>query len=494
MKKLVISLMFAVAVLAPFAAGARNVSLEEAREAAAYYMECNTMEYGVKPADLVLLHQLDNKELGIPSAYVFNVSDWGWIVISASTAIDAVIGFGDEGSLDEWEELPPAMRWWVETCADAVADVQNHDAVDKFDDMPVWTDLFNRTLTTNVKDGDPKVILMNSKWSQGENRNPTYNKFCPYDSTSRKYTFTGCVATALSQIIRYYGFPIAGTGGRVNYSTHSDHYQVKLKFDTLRFDYSLMPVRLNSMSSTAMVNQVATLCFAAGVSVRMDYGIDGSGAYSPDVPLSMNNYFKYTIGTLTYRSGTSTNNFLAMLRNELLLRRPTYMGGASSTGGGADAAGHAWVCCGYRTDDEDQYYMNWGWGSNTADGFFNLRMNNNMTPPGYGYNFNINQEHITGMVPPHADSTSIDFLTAIDPVESHSVLAPAYPNPAFMTVTLPYSTTTAADLQVFSIDGKLVGTRRLMPGSGEVTFNVADMPAGIYIYRLGESSGKFIVR
>ena len=98
MKKLVLSLMFAAAVLAPFAAGARNVGMEEAREAAAYYMDCNTQEYGIKVADLVLVHQIDNAELGVPSAYVFNVSDWGWIIMAGSTAISPVIGYGDEGN------------------------------------------------------------------------------------------------------------------------------------------------------------------------------------------------------------------------------------------------------------------------------------------------------------------------------------------------------------------------------------------------------------
>ncbi len=485
--------MFAVALLAPFAAGARNVGLEEAREAAAYYMDRNTLEYGVKTADLSLIHQIDNPELGVPAAYVFNVSDWGWIIMTGSTAISPVIGFGDEGNLDAWEELPPAMRDWVETYAAAVADVQNQDVEGKFDEMAAWTDLFNRTLMTNAKDSDPRVILMNLKWSQGENRNPTYNKRCPYDSASNKYTFTGCVATAMSQILRYYAFPVAASGGRVTYVSNQ-RYQIKLRFDSLRFNYAQMPVRLTSLSSTNQVNEVARLCFAAGVSVRMNYGIDGSGAHSEDVPVAMANNFKYTMGVQLRRSMTSTDNFLQTLRNDLLMHRPVYMSGASSSGGGADAAGHAWVACGYRTDDGDQYYMNWGWGSNQADGWFDFRANTSIRPGGTGYNFNVGQDIITNMVPPHADSSEVDFLTAIDLVESNTTLAPAYPNPAWGTVTLPYSTTTAGDMHIFSIDGKLVGTRRLQPGSGEVTLDVANMPAGIYIYRLGGQSGKFIVR
>lgn len=492
MKKLVSLLAIIAAIAMPLSAGARNVSEQEAREAAAYYMNCNTLVDGVKPADLVLIHQFDNAELGIPSAFVYNISDWGWIIMSASTAIDPVIGYGDEGNLEAWEELPEAMRLWVSAFADAVADVQVQDVEGKFDDLTEWVDITNRTLTTNAKDGDPRVILMRTKWSQGETRNPSYNKRCPYDSTTRQYSVVGCVATATSQIMCYYGFPKAATGGRVIYNSNGK-YPIQLRFDSLRFDYSQMPVRLTSNSSTNMVNQVARLCYAAGVSVRMSYDPDGSGAHSEDVPGAMLNYFKYTRGTLTNRREVTTNQFLDKLRADLVLRRPVYMSGASSTGGGADAAGHAWVCCGYRTDDSNQYYMNWGWGG-SGDGFFNLRANTSIVPSGTSYNFNVGQAIITGMVPPHADSSDVDFLTAIDLPGATATLPAAYPNPATLSVTLPYITPVAADMQIFSIDGKLVGTRRVQPGEGSIELNVATMPAGIYIYRLAGRSGKFIVR
>lgn len=485
-------MLFVAMLVAPFAAGARNVSVEEAREAAAYYMERNSMN-DVKPAELTLIHQIDNEDLSVPAAYVFNVSDWGWIIMAASTVIDPVVGFNDEGNLAPWEQLPENMRWWVEGYASVISELQVLDVDGKYDDMAEWTALFDRTLNANAKDGSPRIKLMNETWGQGSNRNPTYNKFCPYDSDANKYTYTGCVATAIAQIMHYYAFPIAATGGVMNYRTETSHYPVSLWFDTLRFDYTKMPNKLYPSTPVESINQVALLSFAAGVAVRMDYGIDGSGTSSASALMGMGAYFKYETGTLLRRSNTSTDNFLTTMRNDLLLRRPVYMAGSSSTGGGADAAGHAWVCCGYRTDNQNQYYLNWGW-EGGGDGYFNLRENTQVTPSGYGYNFNVGQEHITGMVPPHADSTSIDFLTAIETVEGNTVLNPAYPNPAMQTVYLPYSTTMAADMQVFSLDGKMVATRRIQPGSGEVTLNVANMPAGIYIYRLGGSAGKFIVR
>ncbi len=183
------------------------------------------------------------------------------------------------------------------------------------------------------------------------------------------------------------------------------------------------------------------------------------------------------------------------MRNDLLLRRPVYMSGASSTGGGADAAGHAWVCCGYRTDNNKMYYMNWGWNGG-GDAFFNVYDNTStsMYISGYGYTFNLGQAIITGIIPPDPDSSAVDFMTPIRLVEDNTVLAPAYPNPAVFSVTLPYSVSSVAEMQIMSVDGKLVATRRLQPGSGQVTLDVSGMPAGIYIYRVGGQSGKFIVR
>ena len=490
MKKLATSILLLAAVLAPVDADARNVSMQEAREAAAFYMQQNAMHGDVKASDLRLVYQFDNENLGMAESYVFNVSDWGWIIMTGSTAAEPVIGYSDNGTIDQWDLMPDNMRWWVEGFSQMVGEIQDDDQTGKFDDMAEWTNLLNRVPKASPKD-DPRVILLDSFWEQGENRGATYNLRCPYDSTVNKYTYVGCVATALSQIIRYYGFPLQATGGRKSYSTRTSRYRVKLDFDTLHFDYSLMPVRLNSSSSQAQIDEVARLCFAVGVSVQMDYGVDGSGAFSDKVPTSMSSYFKYETGTMTERDLTTTNNFLNILRNDLMLRRPVYMGGASQGGSGRDAAGHAWVCCGYRTDNEDMYYMNWGWGR-AGDGFFNLRQND-MNPSGFSYNFKLRQEHITGIIPPHADSTTVNFL-AIESAEGTTVLEAAYPNPAFQSVAIPYSTTTAGEMQIFGIDGKLVATRRLQAGSGRVELSVAGMPAGIYVYRLGGQSGKFIVR
>ena len=75
-----------------------------------------------------------------------------------------------------------------------------------------------------------------------------------------------------------------------------------------------------------------------------------------------------------------------------------------------------------------------------------------------------------------------------------AVLGMPYPNPAILSVALPYSTREAVELQVYNVSGCLVESRRIQAGDGEVVLRVDALPAGMYIYRMGNAHGKFMVR
>ena len=170
-----------------------------------------------------------------------------------------------------------------------------------------------------------------------------------------------------------------------------------------------------------------------------------------------------------------------------------YMTGASSTGDDAHAAGHAWVCDGYQTENENYYHMNWGWGS-TGNGWYNVG-DNNMPIAGMGYNFTLYQAYIANMLPPD-DTLKARFGedVAIAPVENTTTLGMAYPNPSHTSISIPYAIRQSAELQVYSVDGRVVTTMQLQAGEGQATLNVSKMPAGIYIYRMGSQYGKFVVK
>jgi len=497
MKKLVTSILLGAMVFAAVNVQARNVSEQEARQAAAYYLNYNT-ELSVKAADLVLVHQIDNMQLGVAESYLYNVGNQGWIIMSGSTAIEPVVAYSEEGLLPEnYSELPSNMRWWVDNYSDMIGEVQVADIDQKFDDMQDWTDLINQTLDENAPKGS-SIILVRTSWDQGSNDYPTYNLYCP--QVNGAYCYTGCVATAMAQIIRYWECPKQGVGRR-SYNWRNNG-QLSMRFDTVFFDYDLMPSRLTdaygnvvSGVTQAEIEEVAKLSYACGISVSMDYDPEGSGALSQKVVSAMGAYFRYTYGEQIYRNGTNDTSFIGRMRRDMIRKYPVYMSGGSSTGTDAHAAGHAWIASGYKidtvnTNNEKMYYMNWGW-AGSGNGWYNL-VNNNMAISGMGYNFNTGQAIIAGVHPLSPDSTSVDFLD-IPAFEDCTELYKPYPNPANLTVSLPYSINSASEMVIYGIDGNVVATRRLQAGEGSVVMNVSDMPAGIYIYRVGGKSGKFVV-
>lgn len=493
MKKVISTLLVAAMVFCSTNAKADNVNLQEAKTAAAYFMANYKGVDRLTDKEVVLVHQIDNEKLGIPAAYFFNIGSNGWIILAGTTVIDPIIGYSEEGTL-VMENLPANMMWWVNGYADMVSEVQELDAENDYPDHERWVS-FKENKDMYSSKGDVQHKLMAEVWGQGDDNRPTYNKLCPQNSQGR-YAVTGCVATALAQIIHYYRSPQQPTGIASYWlrsqtdDTTMPNVRLRVDFDTIApFNFLLMPnVPVDSWGrqqcTDAEMYEVARLSYYVGLSVKMAYSPDGSGALSQDVPNSMKKYFKYTESTLRYRNGNTDWTYVNAIRSELLNGNPLYMSGASSTGSGGDAAGHAWVCSGYKEQDTSQYYMNWGWDGG-GNGFFNLGANR-MPISGYGYNFNVRQAVILNMHPTAAPQGIADV--------DHTLLESPYPNPAVQTVTLPFYTENASNLMVYSIDGKLVTTCRVQAGYGEATVDVNNLPAGVYIYRLNSQSGKFIVQ
>lgn len=494
MKKVISSLLVMSMVLCASVAKADNITVGQAKAIGSYYMAYQTGIEKIGPEQLTLVYQFENLDLNIPSAYVFNVNGCGWIIIAGSTVVDPVIAFSEEGSID-MNNIPDNLRWWLTSYADVIAETQRLDAENDYPDSEEYITLVNQKLDNGTK--EEKIVLMASSWDQGSNYNPTYNLYCP--QVNGRYCVTGCVATALAQMCRYYRYPV-NPESTSSYSWNADGtqagVQLRIEYDTVQFDYSLMPARLtnangNITATMAEIREVAKLNYCIGVGVYMDYHPDGSGALMNDAINGMKKRFKYQRGTMRQRSGTIDTAYVNTLRRNMMNHDVIIMRGVSSTGSGGDAAGHAWVACGYMKVDTTKYYMNWGWGG-TGNGWYNLATNN-MSISSMGYNFNVSQGCVFGMLPPEDSNIYHPHDVAICDVDN-TILGTAYPNPAALSVSLPYTTETVADMQVFGIDGKLVATRRVQPGTGEVSVRVDALPKGVYIYRLNSQSGKFIVR
>ena len=209
-----------------------------------------------------------------------------------------------------------------------------------------------------------------------------YNDDCPGGSV------TGCVATAMSQIMRYWSYPAHGTGSS-SYSAGS--------YGTLTANYN-HPYRWSNIplsSPSSADTDLARLLSDAGISVDMSYSPSGSGAWviTSDNPICAQNsyvqYFNYSSAIIDGENAFSdANAWQDTLENELDHSRPIQYVGTDPSAGG-----HTWVCDGYNSSS--QFHMNWGW-SAVDDGWFAL---NNLSPGG-SYNFSQNIEALMGIMPP----------------------------------------------------------------------------------------------
>ena len=322
-----------------------------------------------------------------PLYYIFNInSNDGFVIVSAEDNVLPVIGYSNEGSYTG-ENLPPDLKWWMENYAKQIIyAIENNLQADETIKTK-WNNLISGTkLQSNAK-SSTVAPLIQTTWDQS----PHVNALCPGGSV------TGCVATAMAQIMKYWNFPPNGISSHsYNESTYGN---LSVDFGATTYDWNAMP-----SADSGPCPSVATLMFSCGVSVDMTYSPTGSGAYvissqSPVVncaEYAFKTYFGYdptTLQGLQYSNFTQTA-FISMLKNELDNSRPLQYAGYDNSGG------HTWVCDGY--DINDFFHMNWGWG-----GSYNSYFDINVMNPG-SYAFTNNQQVIIG-IQPEAYAPIADF-------------------------------------------------------------------------------------
>lgn len=176
---------------------------------------------------------------------------------------------------------------------------------------------------------------------------------------------TGCVATAMAQVMRYWKYPATGQGSHsyICEPNGGQSFTESMDFSTITFDWdNMLPVYTSGNYNDTQADAVAQLMHACGVSVDMTYTPVESGAQSSWVGNALRNYFKYD-SSLSYavRGLFSNAEWEQFIYNELAASRPVQVNGRGSGGG------HAFVCDGYQGDH--YFHFNWGWGG-SSDGYF----------------------------------------------------------------------------------------------------------------------------
>lgn len=365
MKKILsLSLFFVFSI---FMINAHPVDTLTARQAAANFLAQHGQMRSV--GSMQLAYQLDDVQQ-TPCVYVFNSEGGGFVVMAADNSVLPVLGYSTEGHFDA-EDIPSNMAAWLATYRDAVSDIAAGANERAYPTMEgAWQQLLDAEPVATSRE---VVVgpLLSTTWSQS----PYYNNLCP--GTGSNKAVTGCVATAMGQIMRYWQWPLQGHGHHsyvANYAQYgyADYGTQYADFGSATYNYNAMPNALTSNSSSIQVGQIAQLLYHCGVSVNMMYGPNASGANSENVPAAMQNYFGYKSSTFQYKNGESA--WVNGLKAQLNADRPVYYSGSGDDGG------HAFVCDGY--DEDNYFHFNWGW-QGSYNGYFAV---SNLNPGSYEFN------------------------------------------------------------------------------------------------------------
>ena len=321
-----------------------------------------------------------NTQAGNAAVYVFsNPKSEGYVIASADDAAYPLLGYADRGSFSE-EEMPPQMKWWLEEYARQIQYASEHPS------LPGASSIRRAA----GKEWEAIAPQIQTKWDQVA----PFNNQCPLYGTER--TYTGCVATAMAQVMKYWNYPEVGRGS-ISYDSESLGKRLSLNFANRKFEWDkMLDEYVYGEYTEEEASAVAYLMKASGYSVKMDYDYDSSGALAMNIANGLQKYFDYDPNMLyTLRMYYSASEWEELIYDNLKNVGPVLYGGGSLLGGG-----HSFVCDGY--DGNGYFHFNWGW-SGMSDGYYSLDALNPQSlgsGGGAGGGYNFTQDAVLGIQPP----------------------------------------------------------------------------------------------
>ncbi len=281
----------------------------------------------------------------IPYLYVYNFADGGFTIISGDNRLMPVLAYADKGTFKK-DSLPGGLVRWLAATVNTIQNLRASDATQPVAVAQVYSALECpvEPLKSTGAECKPQITyshtvgpLLVTTWGQGCG----YNADCP-PSTDGAYCYhdvTGCVATAMAQVMYYWKYPAT-------------------------FDWSQMAVDYGTPETAKLMDSI-------GKAVGMNWGAAESGAWGKHISPALKGKFQY--GSASFSSYKENSSYQTVMSN-LDAGEPVLLEGYSTkltnflgfTTGYAD--GHEWVCDGYMdtqytTYEVIDFHMNWGWGS-----------------------------------------------------------------------------------------------------------------------------------
>jgi hypothetical protein len=350
--------------------------------------------------------------------YVYNINgNDGFVIVSAEDATKPILGYSTTNHF----ELPAAksnVNFWLTKYATGISNAKAKGVTANPKTLNEWATYLNNNQQLNAKtqsgalSGTPVVApLVKTTWNQS----PYYNALCPGSTgngTNAAASVTGCVATTMAQIMRYWSYPAKGTGSSsYTQNPNPNAYPAQsANYGATTYNWANMPLNVTSANS-----DVATLMYQCGVSVHMNYAPSGSGAQvlQSDAGVggacaqrAYTTYFGYNPTTIMgYKKDNYDDaDWLSIVEADLNIGRPVQYVGYDPAEGG-----HSWVCDGY--DSNDYLHMNWGW-AGSDDGYFQT---DSLLTTNAGFNPSTNQEVLVGIVPMSTNAIDAGIASIASP-------------------------------------------------------------------------------
>lgn len=309
---------------------------------------------------------------GITAYFIINYEKGGFVILAGDKRSEPVLAFSEANKFDlEADYYPAGLVSWLYSTKENIENIRDNKENISPEAERQWN---------NLQKGGADIVSYESIESQSNSRNCTpytiqkgpfiqtsWGQGCNYNSQTPSscsnncgHALTGCVATAMAQVMKYHRSPTS-------------------------YSWSSMPNSYGTPTTARLMRDI-------GNAVNMNYGCNGSGANTQrEVASSFRSDFRYRSASYSRYNSTT-------VKNELNANRPVILRGGRKSGWWIFAVykdGHAWVCDGYLNTVNPcrgstlKFNMNWGW-DGSYNGWFSTH---NFNPGSSTFNYKRGMVH-----------------------------------------------------------------------------------------------------